>query len=204
MLRPTQSLSIYLQQVGRCLRPAKGKKYAIINDHVGNSVTHGLPNQERNWSLEGKKVREKVKAPPLKVCDACFAVNPVSAKECTDCGNPFKVRERRELARIDGDLVERIYKVGDDVQVYFKNNWRGKFKIMNKKDTLNGIVYSVKNKKSGNIFTDIPEHRMRPPLNQELYDCKTYEDLKALAAKRGYKQGWAYYRWQQRQNKRFY
>ena len=33
---------------------------------------------------------------------------------------------------------------------------------------------------------------------------KTYDDLKALAAKRGYKQGWAYYRWQQRQNKRFY
>ena len=197
-------MSLYLQQVGRCLRPADGKKYAIINDHVGNSVTHGLPNQERNWSLEGKKVREKVKAPPLKVCDACFAVNPVSAKECTDCGNPFKVKERRELARIDGDLVERIYKVGDAIQLHTKNAWIGGWRIINKKDTLDGIVYTVKQKKTGKIYTDIQEHLMRPPLNQELYDCKTYDDLKALAAKRGYKQGWAYYRWQQRQNKRFY
>ena len=80
----------------------------------------------------------------------------------------------------------------------------GKFRIINKKDTLEGIVYTVKNKKTGNIFTSIPEHRIRPPLEQELYDCNTYDDLKALAAKRGYKQGRAYYRWQQRQNKRFY
>ena len=204
LLRPTQSLSLYLQQVGRCLRPADGKKYAIINDHVGNSVTHGLPNQERNWSLEGKKVREKVKAPPLKVCDVCFAVNPVSAKECTDCGNPFKVKERRELARIDGDLVERMYKVGDAVQLHRRKGWIGGWRIINKKDTLDGIVYTVTQKKTGKTYTDIKEHLIRPPLNQELYDCKTYDDLKSLAAKRGYKQGWAYYRWQQRQNKRFY
>ncbi len=90
------------------------------------------------------------------------------------------------------------------MQVYFKNKWHGKFKIINKKDTLEGIVYSVKNKQSGNIFTGIPEERMRPPLNMELRDCDTYEDLQALAAKRGYKMGWAYYQWQQRQNKRFY
>ena len=204
LLRPTQSLSLYLQQVGRWLRPADGKKYAIINDHVGNSVTHGLPNQERNWSLEGKKVREKVNAHPLKVCEACFAVNPISARECTDCGNPFKVKERRELARIDGDLVERMYKVGDAVQLHRRKGWIGGWRIINKKDTLDGIVYTVTQKKTGKTYTDIQEYLIRPPLNQELYDCKTYDDLKALAAKRGYKQGWAYYRWQQRQNKRFY
>ena len=73
-----------------------------------------------------------------------------------------------------------------------------------KKDTLEGIVYSVRQDKTGKIYTGVQEHLLRRPLEQEVYDCKTYEDLKALAAKRGYKQGWAYYRWQQRQNKRFY
>ena len=37
MLRPTQSLSLYLQQVGRGLRPLAGKETAIILDHAGNS-----------------------------------------------------------------------------------------------------------------------------------------------------------------------
>ena len=133
-------------------------------------------------------------------------MNPISAKECTDCGNPFKVKERRELARIDGDLVERIYKKGDAVQFYLvkKNKWIGKFRIIHKKDTLEGIVYSVRQDKTGKTYTGVQEHLLRRPLEQEVYDCKTYEDFQALAAKRGYKQGWAYYRWQQRQNKRFY
>ena len=64
--------------------------------------------------------------------------------------------------------------------------------------------YNLKNKKRGLTFTNIHETFIRPSLNKELYECESYDDLKALAAKRGYKQGWAYYRWQQRQNKRFY
>ena len=203
LLRPTQSLSLYLQQVGRCLRPADGKKYAIINDHVGNSITHGLPNQPREWSLEGKKVRDKVKAPPLKVCDACFAVNPISAKECTDCGHIFKVKERKGFKRIEGDLVERTLKVGDFVQHLQDVKWVSGFRIVDISKEKSGVYYHIRNRQGVSRLL-VHENYIRPSLNKEISDCKSLEDFQALAAKRGYKQGWAYYRWTSRQNKRFY
>ncbi|NBK24934.1 MAG: DEAD/DEAH box helicase, partial [Spirochaetia bacterium] len=53
-LRPTASLVIFLQHVGRVLRKSPGKDKAIILDHVGNWSRFGLPDDEREWTLEGK------------------------------------------------------------------------------------------------------------------------------------------------------
>ena len=55
LLRPTQSLGLYLQQVGRSLRPNPGKDYAVILDHAGNCERHGLPDDEREWTLAGRE-----------------------------------------------------------------------------------------------------------------------------------------------------
>ena len=203
LLRPTQSLSLYLQQVGRCLRPAKGKDYAIINDHVGNSITHGLPSQPRIWSLDGKKVRDKVAAPPLKVCDACFAVNPINAKECTDCGHIFEVKERKGFVKIEGDLVERTFKIWDKVEFLKGNKWVGGYQIQHINVEENKTYYMIYNHETRKRAL-ANENYIRPALNKEISDCKSLEDFQALAAKRGYKQGWAYYRWTSRQNRRFY
>jgi len=57
LLRPTQSLGLYLQMVGRALRPSDEK--AVIFDHSGNIARHGLPDDERAWSLFGKAERLK-------------------------------------------------------------------------------------------------------------------------------------------------
>ena len=43
LLRPTKSLGLYLQQIGRALRPAPGKTRAVILDHAGNVYRHGFP-----------------------------------------------------------------------------------------------------------------------------------------------------------------
>jgi len=61
LLRPTQSLGLYLQMVGRALRLSKGKEYATILDHTGNIVRHGLPCQKRQWSLTGTPWKERKK-----------------------------------------------------------------------------------------------------------------------------------------------
>ena len=53
-LRPTASLVIFLQHVGRVLRKSPGKDKAIILDHVGNWSRFGLPDDDREWTLEGK------------------------------------------------------------------------------------------------------------------------------------------------------
>jgi superfamily II DNA or RNA helicase len=108
MLRPTQSLGMYLQQVGRALRPSPGKSEAIILDHVGNYERHGLPDQVRQWSLDGKAGRlggNKAEGPAVKVCDNCFAAQPAYASECKYCGHGF-AKAPREVEQVDGDLVE--------------------------------------------------------------------------------------------------
>lgn len=106
LLRPTQSLSLYLQQVGRALRPAEGKAHAVILDHAGNSLRHGLPDDERDWSLEDrpKKRRSEKSDSPVRQCLKCYRVYR-PAKQCPNCGHvaPVAVREIEERA---GDLVE--------------------------------------------------------------------------------------------------
>jgi DNA repair protein RadD len=57
LLRPTQSLTLFLQQVGRALRPKADGAPAIIRDHAGNARRHGHPADPRVWSLEGRKRR---------------------------------------------------------------------------------------------------------------------------------------------------
>ncbi len=55
LARPTKSLSLYLQMVGRALRAAKGKMGALILDHAGLVAEHDLAEIDRIWTLEGVK-----------------------------------------------------------------------------------------------------------------------------------------------------
>lgn len=108
MLRPTQSLGLYLQQVGRSLRPEAGKDHAIILDHVHNSLCHGLPDDERGWTLEGRKRKSTVEGtegPPLHHCEQCFCVFPKSHRLCPLCGWEPQV-EVQLPDHVDGELVE--------------------------------------------------------------------------------------------------
>ena len=107
MLRPTKSLSLYLQQVGRCLRPVKGKENAIILDHAGNVKEHGLPTTRRFWSLDGKKVRQKREAKEklsVKCCPTCFCTVESSEKICPECGHEFSVNQL--IKQEKGELIE--------------------------------------------------------------------------------------------------
>ncbi len=63
LARPTKSLSMYLQQVGRALRPAEGKSAALILDNVGLFNRFGFPSASRNWQrhFDGSKESEEEK-----------------------------------------------------------------------------------------------------------------------------------------------
>ena len=100
LLRPTQSLGLYLQQIGRALRPAPGKDRALILDFAGNAMRHGLPDAPREWSLDAKprRQRQKLDAPALRRCAACSALNRAGAHECVECGGDLRTpRERAEI-----------------------------------------------------------------------------------------------------------
>jgi len=110
LLRPTASKSLHIQQIGRALRPCEGKTNAIILDHVGNTLRHGLPETEHEWSLEGeKKGARKRKADdepelPIKQCDHCYAVH-APAPECPICGYQYPIKQRK-IEQADGELQE--------------------------------------------------------------------------------------------------
>ena len=52
LARPTKSLAMYLQQVGRCMRKPEGKDYCIVLDNVGLYEKFGSPRNYREWTLE--------------------------------------------------------------------------------------------------------------------------------------------------------
>lgn len=105
LLRPTASLAMHLQQVGRALRPkdASGGK-AIILDHVGNCLRHGLAEEPREWTLDGRDARKK-KEPNVetKQCESCFAI--FAGNACPQCGTERKVAPR-EIEEAEGELQE--------------------------------------------------------------------------------------------------
>lgn len=113
MLRPTQSLNVYMQQFGRGLRPLEGKTHAIIFDHVGNVKRHGLPDMPRIWSLEPKLKRIKSisveeLAVSITTCKniGCFAPYDSKLLSCPYCNSIKTVSSRTSIKQVKGDLTE--------------------------------------------------------------------------------------------------
>lgn len=104
LLRPTKSLTLYIQQSMRSMR-YKENKTALIIDHVGNVFIHGFPDAEREWSLEEKK---KITSGEVRVkeCPHCYACMPLSVSECPDCGYVFNAGSGAGKITVDAELEE--------------------------------------------------------------------------------------------------
>lgn len=90
ILRPTQSISLYHQIVGRGLRRAEGKDDCLILDYGGNVERHGpidLPQVER----EKRGAAEKA----WKTCAFCGAVVSLKYPTCPICGVEFSKPEKQ-------------------------------------------------------------------------------------------------------------
>ncbi len=104
MGRPTDSLVIFLQQIGRILRALYaeghdlstlqgrkaameegGKGKAIIIDPVSNYQRHDLPDDDREWSLTGKLKKDKGKI-NTKRCPQCLQPTAIATRICPKCG----------------------------------------------------------------------------------------------------------------------
>ena len=191
LLRPTASVGLHLQMIGRCLRPQPGKT-AVVLDHVGNTLRLGHHLEERDWTLDGLRKRDREAAPSVKVCPTCFATSPSTAQVCRDCGHVFAPPERREIKVVEGELVEHsTIKVGDYVR--FKDPKA----MMESPDTfkvlqLAGDYAWIKK----NDFPTMMVLRDRICVDprgakREQGKATDLEALRQLAQQRGYKRGWA-------------
>jgi DNA repair protein RadD len=105
LLRPTKSLSLYMQQVGRGLRTYEGKQHAIILDHAGNCFRHGLPTQDRDWNLTTNRVNATKQLKwDVRACKRCYALYSNLMPKCPECGH-VNEPEIKDLKLVAGELV---------------------------------------------------------------------------------------------------
>lgn len=114
LARPTRSLVLYLQMVGRGLRPADGKEDCIVLDHAGAVTLHGMADEDFPWDLDGattmeqrqkdraKKAKTEAKSHRCKQCAFVFR----HAIACPKCGWQVP-RPRENVETLDGEL-ERL------------------------------------------------------------------------------------------------
>jgi DNA repair protein RadD len=219
LLRPTASVGLHLQMIGRCLRPQPGKT-AVVLDHVGNTLRLGHHLEERDWTLDGLRKRDREAAPSVKVCPTCFATSPSTAQVCRDCGHVFAPPERRELRQVEGELVELNHQQinkGDAVEVWFSDEgWLSGFEVVETYDSWdrfknNGPHADVECTETsmisaGDVLTGLPFKLIRPDTRQRKREQSSARDLEALrelAQQRGYKRGWAERVYQARLAKRY-
>lgn len=169
LLRPTMSLSSYLQVIGRGLRTIyapgmpldtveqrfaaidagpKGRKCFVL-DHCDLWKRHGFADDERDWSLDGiikkkGKKKEQDKGPDLDQCPKCFHVH-APADVCPACGHFYEVKVRK-LDYADGELTE---------------------------------------------ITPEMKQQLAQQRRNEVRSAKSLEELQAIGARMGYKPGWA-------------
>ncbi|MDD5216459.1 MAG: DEAD/DEAH box helicase, partial [Methylococcales bacterium] len=156
LARPTKSLTIYLQAVGRVMRPHESKTDCVILDCAGLTYEHGFVDDAREWTLNGKAKKPREETSVVHTCDECFAAYSKARypNECPECGAKTPV-ETRETKQTDVDMIELTP----------------------------SIVANLRAKRIKFL---------------EQSRCKTLDDFKELGRLRGYKDGWAYIRWNER------
>ena len=194
--RPTASLRIWLQQCGRGSRPHGGIEYVIL-DHAGNAVRHGLPQEDRQWSLEGRKAQAGVVRPRPACwrCEECDGVSPIQSRVCEHCGAARPAREAPEWQ--PGELVEIAGGAGLDTEQraaawrLVLAEWRVRNARGGRPSKPGWCYYRMRER----YRCDPPRGGERPIWTaDEAARARQYEALRERAVERGYDPRWAHVR----------
>jgi superfamily II DNA or RNA helicase len=109
--RPTKSLTLHLQQVGRALR--RKPEPAILLDLCGNLARLGLPDHPHEWTLAGRPKKGRGgkgddAAPLVRKCQSCDVLFPITLPSCPHCGaaQSAPAGGGRKIEEVAGDLQE--------------------------------------------------------------------------------------------------
>jgi superfamily II DNA or RNA helicase len=117
LARPTKSIALHRQIIGRGLRLWQNKKDCLVVDLVSNFYRNG----DINENLNDKKIKQNE---PYYVCDKCFMVSFVQKKECLFCGyipiteSLTRIREDKDITRLTADQFKEL-----DFLMLQKNKW---------------------------------------------------------------------------------
>lgn len=108
LARPTKSEMLYVQIIGRALRPAPGKADALILDHTGTTQRLGFVTDIGHALLDGGKPRTNSGSRPKperlpSKCPVCSCLKPAGIHKCPACG--FAPERQSTVEAVDGELV---------------------------------------------------------------------------------------------------
>lgn len=109
LLRRTLSLSLFIQMSTRCLRPLKNKR-AIILDFTGSVYIHGMPTDDRSWSLDKKMTARNSTGEPdilCRQCKSCLRVYGGSSRICPYC----KTEQPKTLREIEEEKAAELERI---------------------------------------------------------------------------------------------
>ncbi|CAB4161102.1 SSL2 DNA or RNA helicases of superfamily II [uncultured Caudovirales phage] len=100
-LRSTMSPGLYLQMAVRGMRPHPGKTDCLVLDFAGVVGTHGPITNITPPTKQGDGNGEA----PVKICDNCNELCPISARVCPACGHQFPEPEAKKLKLCQDDIM---------------------------------------------------------------------------------------------------
>jgi len=194
--RPTASLNLHLQMIGRVMRACHGKDGALVLDHAGNHHVHGLVTRRLDYTLSDERVGFSEPL-GLRRCSHCGLLFETDEPCCPECGwapqaggggrrHRPPIHGTGELAEFDDTAFEYRRQVWVQIEAQrqaagYKPGW-SYYRFFDRF----GVAPIVADGELVNPASATPEEK-----------AEVYRELLRIAAQKGYKRGWAAYRFRE-------
>ena len=190
--RPTASLNLHLQMIGRVMRACEGKDGSIVLDHAGNHHVHGLVTRRLDYTLTDEKVGSSEPL-GLRRCGNCGLLFEEGAEQCPECGwipAAAGAERRRPSIHGEGELVEF-----DDADFgYRREFWRLLEAQREAAGYRPGWSYYQFRDRFG-VAPVVAYGELVDPERATFEEKRAvFKQLAQVGARKGYKPGWAAYR----------
>lgn len=199
LARPTQSLALYIQMVGRGLRASPGKTEALILDHAANTVRHGFVTDDRpiDFSRGVEPPERDVSSPLLMLlpCPSCARVIRKTDNPCPFCAwarpvkaPPMPEERAGELREITGPPQRAA------ITPQMQQTWDALSRHAATKGYKPGWVYKVFKQKEGVEPLVIAGRLADPRSITPSQRLALWSELEAERVSKGYKPNWTFWR----------
>lgn len=176
-----------MQMAGRILRSADGKTHGVFLDLPGVTWVHGLPTEDREYSLDGRPISSLGSLKVCLRCGTCYAPGEEEKRGCPSCGYIDKAED-------SAPPKPHIYNM-DLIEVYAGENTPAKNKAA-EWDRLRrlslakrwGLSWALTEYRK--LFNSLPDSISESDLRKE------FQRLLQFAVRKGYKKGWAFHQYQ--------
>lgn len=197
LARPTASLNLHLQMVGRVMRACDGKDGAVVLDHAGNHHVHGLVTRRLNYSLDGSRKVGSDEPLGLRRCRACGLFFETTRFACPECGWKPTPADAPKRERPDVHGAGHLVEFDDSNFEYRRQVWIALGAEREAGGYREGWSFFRFKERFGvePVVAGCPGELIDPPNATVEQKKAVFEHLAEVAQARGFKAGWASHRY---------